>query len=145
MNLLKKSNNRKQTQGDMINKTQFEELVVQAISELPEYFREKMENVTIHIEEFPSEGLLKDLGHKSPYSLLGLYQGVPVTRRGIHYRNVMPDRITVFRKPILNKNKNPQAIKDDIKRVVLHEVGHYFGLSEHELYVIEREHFSRTR
>ena len=145
MNLLKKSNNRKQTQGDMINKKQFEELVVQTISELPEYFRKKMENVTIHIEEFPSQGLLKYLGHKSPYSLLGLYQGVPVTRRGIHYRNVMPDRITIFRKPILSKNENPQAIKGDIKRVVLHEIGHYFGLSEHELYVIEREHFNRTR
>jgi predicted Zn-dependent protease with MMP-like domain len=57
----------------------------------------------------------------------------------------MPDRITIFRKPILNKNKNPQAIKDDIKRVVLHEIGHFFGLSEHELYVIEMEHFNRKR
>lgn len=129
----------------MIKKEQFEELVVKAISELPEYFRKKMENVTIHIEDFPDKKTLKELGHTSPYSLLGLYQGVPVTRRGIHYRNVMPDRITIFRKPILNKNKNPQAIKDDIKRVVLHEIGHYFGLSEHELYVIEMEHFNRKR
>lgn len=129
----------------MIKKEQFEELVVKAISELPEYFRKKMENVTIHIEDFPDKKTLKELGHTSPYSLLGLYQGVPVTRRGIHYRNVMPDRITIFRKPILNKNKNPQAIKDDIKRVVLHEIGHYFGLSEHELYVIEMEHFNSKR
>jgi predicted Zn-dependent protease with MMP-like domain len=129
----------------MIKKEQFEELVVKAISELPEYFRKKIENVTIHIEDFPDKKTLKELGHTSPYSLLGLYQGVPVTRRGIHYRNVMPDRITIFRKPILNKNKNPQAIKDDIKRVVLHEIGHYFGLSEHELYVIEMEHFNRKR
>ncbi|HAJ33526.1 MAG TPA: hypothetical protein DCK79_09185 [Candidatus Atribacteria bacterium] len=129
----------------MIKKEQFEELVVKAISELPEYFRKKIENVTIHIEDSPDKKTLKELGHTSPYSLLGLYQGVPVTRRGIHYRNVMPDRITIFRKPILNKNKNPQAIKDDIKRVVLHEIGHYFGLSEHELYVIEMEHFNRKR
>jgi predicted Zn-dependent protease with MMP-like domain len=129
----------------MLKKEQFEELVVKAISELPEYFRNKMENVTIHIEDFPDKKTLKELGHTSPYSLLGLYQGVPVTHRGIHYRNVMPDRITIFRKPILNKNKNPQAIKDDIKRVVLHEIGHFFGLSEHELYVIEMEHFNRKR
>lgn len=129
----------------MIKKEQFEELVVKAISELPEYFRKKIENVTIHIEDSPDKKTLKELGHTSPYSLLGLYQGVPVTRRGIHYRNVMPDRITIFRKPILNKNKNPQAIKDDIKRVVLHEIGHYFGLSEHELYVIEMEHFNSKR
>jgi predicted Zn-dependent protease with MMP-like domain len=129
----------------MLKKEQFEELVVKAISELPVYFRNKMENVTIHIEDFPDKKTLKELGHTSPYSLLGLYQGVPVTHRGIHYRNVMPDRITIFRKPILNKNKNPQAIKDDVKRVVLHEIGHFFGLSEHELYVIEMEHFKRKR
>ena len=129
----------------MINKNKFEELVVKAINELPEYFRKKMENVTIHIEDFPDEQTLKSLGQKSPYSLLGLYQGVPVTRRGIHYRNVMPDRVTIFQKPILNKNRTYQEIKDEIKRVVLHEIGHYFGLSEHELHVIEMEHFNKNR
>lgn len=129
----------------MINKEDFENMVINAISELPEYFREKMQNVTIHIEEFPDKGTLKSLGYKSPYSLLGLYQGVPVTRRGIHYRNVMPDRITIYRRPILNRNKNSQDVKDDIKRVVLHEIGHYFGLSERELYLIENKIFDKNK
>ena len=127
----------------MINKEDFENMVVNAISELPEYFREKMQNVTIHIEELPDKDILKSLGYKSPYSLLGLYQGIPVTRRGIHYRNVMPDRITIYRKPILNRNKNSQDVKDDIKRVVLHEIGHYFGLNERELYLIENKIFDK--
>ena len=122
----------------MIDKQQFEELVISAIHELPGYFREKMENITIQVEDLPNKSTLKQLGYQSPYSILGLYQGVPVTRRGIHYRNVMPDKITIFRKSILHKNNNRQAIKEDIKRVVLHEIGHYFGLNEQDLHVIER-------
>ena len=71
-----------------MNEREFEELVIESIAELPEYFRERMENITIHIENIPDENILKNLGISSPCSLLGLYQGVPVTHRGIHYRNV---------------------------------------------------------
>lgn len=118
----------------------FEQLVIEAIAELPYYFREKMENITIHIEDFPDNNILRKLGHNSPYSILGLYQGIPFTRRGIHYGNVLPDRVLIFRKPILSKCKstNKLDIKNEIKRVVVHEIGHYFGLSEQELYVIEK-------
>ncbi|MFW6149241.1 MAG: metallopeptidase family protein [Atribacterota bacterium] len=129
----------------MIDKNQFEELVIKAINELPAYFRQKMENITIHIEDVPDRDTLKHLGYQSPYSILGLYQGVPTTRRGIHYRNVMPDRIIIYRKPILRKNNKIQAIKNDIKRVVLHEIGHYFGLSEHELRSIERKNINNNK
>jgi len=129
----------------MIDKNDFEDLVVEAIAELPEYFRKKMENVAIHIEDFPTRSILRNLGQKSPYSLLGLYQGVPITHRGIHYRNVMPDRILIYREPILKKNKSPQKIKNDIKRVVLHEIGHYFGLSDQVLHAIERENITNKK
>jgi predicted Zn-dependent protease with MMP-like domain len=122
----------------MINDQQFEGLVIKAIRELPEYFRNKMENITIHIEDRPNKNTLKQLGLKSPYSILGLYQGVPITRRGIHYRNVMPDRITIFKKAFLRKEESDKTIKDNIKRVVIHEIGHYFGLSDAELYRIEK-------
>ena len=129
----------------MIDKTQFEELVIKAINELPDYFRQKMENITIHVEDIPDRDTLKHLGYRSPYSILGLYQGVPMTRRGIHYRNVMPDRIIIYRKPILRKNNDREAIKNDIKKVVLHEIGHYFGLSEHELSIIEKKNIKNNR
>lgn len=118
---------------------EFEKLVTEAISELPAYFREKMENITIQIADFPDQNTLQRLGRSSPYSVLGLYQGVPVTKRGIHYGNVMPDRIFIYRKPILRKNRYNPDIKREIKRVVVHEVGHYFGLSDQELYSIEAE------
>lgn len=124
---------------------EFEELVIEAIGELPEYFREKMENISIHIEEFPDKNILRQLGSQSPYSILGLYQGVPITRRGIHYRNVMPDRIIIFRKPIIRKNRSRQDIKDNIKQVVLHEVGHYFGLNERQLDILEKEYSSKRK
>jgi predicted Zn-dependent protease with MMP-like domain len=129
----------------MINEKEFEELVIEAIGELPEYFREKMENISIHIEDFPDKNILRQLGSHSPYSILGFYQGVPITRRGIHYRNVMPDRIMIFRKPIIRKNKSRQDIKDNIKQVVLHEVGHYFGLNEQQLKIIEQEYSSKRK
>lgn len=124
---------------------EFEELVIEAIGELPEYFREKMENISIHIEEFPDQNLLRQLGSQSPYSILGLYQGVPITHRGIHYRNVMPDRIIIFRKPIIRKNRSRQDIKDNIKQVVLHEVGHYFGLNERQLDILEQQYSSKRK
>lgn len=122
----------------MINDRQFEELVINAISELPQYFRNRMENITIHIEDLPDRNTLRRLRFKSPYAILGLYQGVPLTRRGIHYRNVMPDRITIFKKALLRRGESNTAIKNNVKRVVIHEIGHYFGLSDAELYRIEK-------
>lgn len=124
-----------------MDEREFEGLVIEAISELPIYFREKMENISIHIENIPDKNILKNLGISSPCSLLGLYQGVPITRRGIHYRNVVPDKILIYRKPILNKinkSNNKSEIKKEVQRVVLHEIGHYFGLSDEELYKIEK-------
>lgn len=126
----------------MINDRQFEELVINAIRELPQYFRNKMENITIHIEDLPDRNTLRHFGYKSPYAIMGLYQGVPLTRRGIHYRNVMPDRITIFKKALLRRGGSDTVIKNNVKRVVIHEIGHYFGLSEHELRSIERNNIN---
>ena len=122
----------------MINNQQFEELVIDAIRELPQYFRNRMENITIHIEDLPDRNTLRHLGYQSPYAILGLYQGVPLTRRGIHYRNVMPDRITIYKRALLRRGQSRTAIKNNVKRVVIHEIGHYFGLSDAELYRIEK-------
>ncbi|MBN2395485.1 MAG: metallopeptidase family protein [Candidatus Atribacteria bacterium] len=129
----------------MIDDQQFEKIVVSAIRELPEYFRKKMENITIHIEDFPDQNILKNLGFRSPYSLLGVYQGVPLSHRGIHYRNVMPDRIIIFRKPLLHKGRSDQMIKKNIKKVVIHEIGHFFGLSDAELYRIEKNNIQSSK
>ncbi len=118
---------------------EFEELVTEAISGLPEKFKEKMENIVVVIESLPSQELLRELKIKSPYGLLGLYRGVPYTRRGIWYRNVMPDKIIIFKKPIEVRCRNKEDIKESVRRVVVHEIGHYFGLGEADLRKIERE------
>jgi len=122
-----------------VTEEEFEELVTEAISGLPEKFKEKMENIVVVIESLPSQELLRELKIKSPYGLLGLYRGVPYTRRGIWYRNVMPDKIIIFKKPIEVRCRNKEDIKESVRRVVVHEIGHYFGLGEADLRKIERE------
>ena len=122
-----------------VTEEEFEELVTEAISTLPEKFRERMENIVVVVESLPSQELLMEMNIKSPYGLLGLYRGVPYNRRGIWYRNVMPDKIIIFKKPIEVRCKNKEEIKESVRKVVIHEIGHYFGLGEADLRKIERE------
>jgi predicted Zn-dependent protease with MMP-like domain len=118
---------------------EFEELISEAVNNLPENFKEKMENIAIAIEDLPSQELLIEMKIKSPYGLLGLYRGVPYPRRGIWYRNVLPDKIIIFKKPIEVRCRNREDIKESVRKVVIHEIGHYFGLNEADLRKIERE------
>lgn len=127
-----------------VTEEEFEELVAEAISSLPEKFKEKMENIVVVIESLPSRELLIEMKIKSPYGLLGLYHGVPYTRRGIWYRNVMPDKIIIFKKPIELRCRNKEEIKESVRRVVVHEIGHYFGLREADLRKIEREKYMNS-
>jgi len=118
---------------------EFEKLVEKAINTLPKKFKEKMENIIVVIEDLPSRELLIEMKIKSPYGLLGLYRGIPYTRRGIWYRNVLPDKIIIFKKPIEIRCRNEEEIKESVRKVVIHEIGHYFGLGEADLRNIERE------
>jgi len=127
-----------------VTEEEFEELVIEAISSLPKKFKEKMENIVVVIESLPSQELLREMKIKSPYGLLGLYRGVPYTRRGIWYRNVMPDKIIIFKKPIEVRCRNKEEIKESVRRVVVHEIGHYFGLKEADLRKIEREKYTNS-
>ncbi|MEA1939885.1 MAG: metallopeptidase family protein [Candidatus Caldatribacteriota bacterium] len=122
-----------------VTQREFEKLVEEAIDTLPGKYREKMENIVVVTEDLPSRRLLAEMKIKSPYNLLGLYRGIPYTRRGIWYRNVMPDKIIIFKKPIEVRCKNKEGIKESVRKVVIHEIGHYFGLGEADLRKIERE------
>jgi predicted Zn-dependent protease with MMP-like domain len=122
-----------------VSEEEFEGLVAEAINSLPENFKEKMENIAIAIEDLPSQELLIEMKIKSPYGLLGLYRGVSYPRRGIWYRNVLPDKIIIFKKSIEVRCRNREDIKESVRRVVIHEIGHYFGLNEADLRKIERE------
>lgn len=106
-----------------MEKERFELIVRDALRTLPKVVREKLENIDIIIEDEP-------IVRKS---LLGLYQGVPLKKRGFWYGNVMPDRIILFKNNIERMSRNEEEMVELIHRVVIHEIGHYFGFDEDEL------------
>ena len=116
------------------SRTEFEQLVAQAVDDLPPYFQAKMSNVEIVIEAWPTRDDLR-LG-SVPYgqTLLGLYYGVPLTQRGAHYQLVLPDRITIFQGPIEQTYRTPEAIRNGVRHTVVHELAHHFGISDDRLH-----------
>jgi predicted Zn-dependent protease with MMP-like domain len=118
---------------------EFEELVVLALRRLPRFFKKKMKNVDVVVEDRASRDLLSEMGLRSPSELLGLYQGVPLDQRGFYYGNVLPDKITLFQIPIESICQTKEEIEERVKEVVIHEVGHYFGLDDDRLRELENE------
>ena len=122
-----------------LTRREFEELVVLALKRLPKFFKKKMKNVDVVLEDRASRELLLEMGLQSPSELLGLYQGVPLDRRGFYYGNVLPDKITLFQIPIEMMCKTREEIQERVKEVVIHEVGHYFGLDDERLRELEND------
>ena len=120
-----------------MQKETFEELVAGAVSGLPQEFSELLDNVEIFVEDWPSREQLKSVGLKDKYDLLGLYEGTPITHRDQGYNLVLPDRITIFQKPMEAQCGSAAEIKREIVRTVKHEIAHYFGLDEERLHEIE--------
>ncbi len=108
-----------------------------ALKRLPRFFKEKMKNMDVVVEDRASGDLLLEMGLRSPLELLGLYQGVPLDRRGFYYGNVLPDKITLFQNPIESMCQTKDEIEEKVKEVVIHEVGHYFGLDDDRLRELE--------
>jgi predicted Zn-dependent protease with MMP-like domain len=111
----------------------FEQLVAEALDELPRRFRRRLRNIAVVVESEPSQEILKDMGLWPHGTLLGLYQGVPLPRRGFSYGNVLPDRISIFQKPLEAMCRTTGDLKEAIKDTVMHEIGHYFGLDDERL------------
>lgn len=111
----------------------FDRLVEEALGEIPEPFRCKLQNVAVVVEEEPSLELLESLGMPHHESLFGLYDGVPLTDRGDWYNLVSPDRIVIFRRPILAVCSSIAEIKEQVRLTVIHEVAHYYGIDDEEL------------
>jgi predicted Zn-dependent protease with MMP-like domain len=122
-----------------MDREQFEWLVARAVDSLPEEFRTKLENIDVVVEEWPTQYQLAKTRLKRGQTLLGLYEGVPLTKRGVHYGLVPPDKITIFRKPIEAKCSHNAEITAEIQRVVRHEIAHHFGIGDARLRQIERD------
>lgn len=115
-----------------MERQEFEQLVSAALDDLPKEFQAKLDNVVVTVEDWPTLVQLTKLRIPHGITLFGLYEGIPKSQR-INYHLVLPDRITIFQKPIEWFRRDPQAIKEQVRQTVLHEIGHHFGLSEEKL------------
>ncbi|HEX7125127.1 MAG TPA: metallopeptidase family protein [Thermodesulfobacteriota bacterium] len=117
-----------------MDRRSFEAVVEEALARLPEEFQARLDNVAVLVEDRPSRELLKSMGLPPQETLLGVYQGTPLPQRGpTTYGNVLPDRIVLFQEPIEEMGGGLQAIKRRIADTVVHEIGHYFGLSDDQM------------
>ena len=121
-----------------MDRSSFEKLVEQSLRRLPRRFKKKLENIAVEVEDRPSAELLRDMGITSG-TLFGLYQGVPLTQREWNYGNVLPDRIVIYQQPIERAAQSIERVEELVEETVIHEVGHYFGFSDDELYEMMEE------
>jgi predicted Zn-dependent protease with MMP-like domain len=111
----------------------FERTVVEALDALPPEFAAALENIEVLVEERPLASHRQAVGIKPWQTLYGLYQGIPITQRTRSYSLVAPDTITIFREPLLRDFPDPDQLRDQIRRTVLHEIAHYFGIDDDRL------------
>ena len=116
-----------------MNQLAFRSLVSEAIAGLPSEIRDRLDNVDIVVEDWPSRRVLAKAGRQHPARLLGFYEGVPRTRRTRHYELVLPDKISIFRHPIELQCRTPQEVRDLVQHVVRHEIAHHFGIDDTRL------------
>ena len=117
----------------------FEELVRRGLDLIPDEIHARMSNVDIEVQDLPSAQQLAAAGVPHGHTLLGLYVGIPLTRRTSGYNMVMPDRIIIFQRPLERISRNEDALVDRVRDTVIHEVAHHFGISDERLDEIEAE------
>ena len=122
-----------------MERQRFEELVRQALDELPEEIAQRMSNVDVEVQELPTSDQLRSTGVPAGRTLLGLYQGIPLTRRTSGYQMVPPDRIIIFQRPLEMVARNDADLVQRVQATVIHEVAHHFGISDRRLREIEAE------
>jgi predicted Zn-dependent protease with MMP-like domain len=124
-----------------MTRAEFEQYVKEAVATIPPRFRKAVKNLAIVVEDEPSEALLDEMEIEPPDSLFGLYQGTPLTERTWGYGNTLPDRITLYQLPIEDASENEDDLVVCIGETLIHELGHYFGLSEEEIEEIEERYW----
>jgi predicted Zn-dependent protease with MMP-like domain len=126
-----------------VQRAKFERLVADALADIPRRFRDAMANIAIVVEDEPSPALLAEMEIEPPDTLLGLYQGTPLTERRWDYGNALPDRILLFQGPIEHESGDEDDVVVAIGETLIHEIGHYFGLSEEEIEEIEEKYWRK--
>jgi predicted Zn-dependent protease with MMP-like domain len=111
----------------------FEAVVTDALRSIPEGFHRYLDEIVVDVEDMPDRDVCEDLGIDDPRGLLGLYQGVPLTERSVSAAYQFPERIVIYRRNIQRMCRTRRQMVEQIRKTVLHEVGHHFGLSEENL------------
>ena len=125
-----------------MTRARFERLVAEAVMLIPRRFRREMRNIALVVEDEPDPALLEEMEIEPPDTLYGLYQGTPLTERDAGFGNALPDVITIFQGPIEEECEDDEdEIRAVIGETLIHEVGHYFGLSEEEIEEIEERYW----
>ena len=119
----------------------FTRLVEEALLEIPKRFRTAMKNVAVVVEDEPPPHVLEELEMEPPDSLFGLYQGTPLPERSWTYGNTLPDRISIYQRPIEEACEDDEEILECVAETVIHEFGHYFGMSEEQIEEIEEKYW----
>ncbi|MBI3666837.1 MAG: metallopeptidase family protein [Acidobacteria bacterium] len=121
-----------------MQRREFEQIVHQAWRRIPGRFRRKVQNLAIVVEEEPGGAHLRRGSVGPGHTLLGLYEGVPLSRRGLGYGMVLPDKISLFQGPIEREARREEDIPDIVYETLWHELAHYFGMSESQVRTAER-------
>jgi predicted Zn-dependent protease with MMP-like domain len=119
---------------------EFDRLISQAMDELPQEYIKGLDNVAIVYADQPDEHQSKKAGLREHSLLLGLYEGIPLTKRGNGYTFVLPDKITLFKYPILMVSHDEKSLFEQIKRTLWHEIAHYYGLDHDRIDFLEGHH-----
>ncbi len=120
-----------------IPNTQFEQMIADAMDELPPHYAENMNNVAITWDYDPTPEQRHKMKLQAHQTLFGLYEGIPLTQRGAAYNLVLPDKITIFKHPILFASSTVEDVKKQVKHTLWHELAHHFGLDHEQIYAAE--------
>lgn len=127
-----------------ISDEQFSALVGEALDELPHKYTDNLDNVAIVYEDEPTPAQRTELNLHCDQTLFGLYQGIPLTQRGAGYNLVMPDKITIFKNPILYASTDMYKLKAHIKHTLWHEIAHHFGLNHDRIHELEQRYIKKS-
>ena len=122
-----------------ISDEQFEELINQSMDELPQQYIKGLKNVAVTYEDLPTEEQRQKQKLGPQQTLYGLYEGIPLTKRGSGYSMVLPDKITLFKIPLTTFAMDMPSLKAQVKHTLWHEIAHYYGLDHNRIHAIERD------
>jgi predicted Zn-dependent protease with MMP-like domain len=119
---------------------EIEAIARRALDALPAPFAASLGDVVLKVEDFADEATLREMGIDDPFELSGLYEGVPLTERSVEQSGTLPDRIRLFRRPILDEWADGEdSLEHLVAHVLIHEIGHHFGLSDEDMHALEEQ------